>query len=140
MTTVDLRFPILAIKEGDKMLYTFKNDKVLKYTSERLLSIGIFKNVVYIDSNLKQFHIKQVVKLGYAGLFGFNPFLKGRQIKISIEFEPEVKEIDLQSFKEIILNKINSNKSFWKNTWDLNQLTNLINDAQNAQDIINIIN
>lgn len=66
-----MRFPILAYKEkGDLKLYGFKEEIKLKHTSRELLKARIFNGVFIIDSDGRQYQLKNVREVGWQMLFG----------------------------------------------------------------------
>lgn len=107
-------------------------------------TVEIFKNFdpskeTYIDSEGHVFKIVSAEHAGYRGIFGWNFFLKGTQIKIKLDFSPDVGNIELSDFKDIVIDRLNRKKKFWEESWDFSELISKIKSASNYVDIINLI-
>ena len=101
-------FPLIAIKKDDQNIYYFESAKPLNQTSQELFDKKIYNQVKFIDSNGFVYDVKNVKKIGLAWLWGFNPFLKGKQIKIALEYDVHPNAMNLDDLKSIVLNLISS--------------------------------
>ena len=119
---IDLEYPIIIIRNYDKMVYVYNDNKTFKSTSEDLLKKIDYTKLDIIDSLGYQYKIDKVFKVKYAGFWGFNPFLKGRQIVIDFEFNQEIRKVALDDFKGKIIERIDNNKNFWEIAWDIKEL------------------
>ncbi|MCC9019749.1 hypothetical protein [Flavobacterium lipolyticum] len=131
-----IKFPILGLVDNDNFLYFFDKEERLKKTSEDIFKKGVLPGEKYIDSNGFIFKVINIKKIGYAPFFGFSLVLKGRQIKIEMEFDPNVEKMELSTLKQIALEKVEKTKQFWKEAWSIKDLKNAIKNAQSFEELI----
>jgi hypothetical protein len=137
-----IKFPILSFKKKDKFLYYFEKEKEFLTTTELILKQKVFEGLTIVDSDGFVYKFKHAKKIGYVGFFGINPLLKGwwkdREIKIEMEFEPNVEKIELSALKQIALEKVEKSKQFWKEAWSIKELKNAINEAKTFEELITL--
>jgi hypothetical protein len=135
-----MKYPIIALKKNDSLIYHLESENYLLITTEKLLKQNVFLNSNLIDSDGFNYNIRNAKKISYIGFFGLNPLLKNwwndREIKIELEFEPEVKQIDITILKQILTEKVEKSKWFWRASWDIKDLKNAITNAQNYEELI----
>lgn len=133
-------FPIITFKEGNNFLYFFDKEKDFSTTTELLLKKEIFKGFIIVDSDGFIYKIKHVKKVGNIGFFGINPLLKDwwkdREIRVEFEFEPNLEKIHLDTLKEIVIEKVEKAKQFWRESWSIKELRDAINNAKTFQELI----
>ncbi|MCA6516135.1 MAG: hypothetical protein IM577_11145 [Chitinophagaceae bacterium] len=95
----ELKYPVIVLPRKDNMVYVYFTEKELKSTNEELLQKFGYTNLVLIGASGCKHKIKKAFKVKYLGLWGFNPLLKGRQILIDFEYEPEVEQVLLSDLK-----------------------------------------
>ena len=128
-----MMFPIVCLKEKDKYIYGFCDEKKFKVADKKLVESGVFNSVNIIDSNGEEFSIKSVKNLGWAGPFlGFNPMRKGRQIKIDFELISRG-NYTLGEFKKIILLKLKNSPSNYKE-----EIIGIIENSYSFKNIIDL--
>ncbi|HEU4497475.1 MAG TPA: hypothetical protein VFR70_10520 [Flavobacterium sp.] len=138
-----MEFPVIVLKEKDNMIYYYKKKKdLLKTTEELALRKKVFDRTTIIDSEGYAYKVKGITKSGYVGFFGLNPLLKNwwsdREIKIELEFEPNIEKIELSALKQIALEKVEKSKRFWSEAWDIEDLKKAINDAITFESLIGL--
>lgn len=131
----ELKYPVIVLPRGDNMVFVYFSEKELKSTSEELLEKVNYTNLDLIDAFGRKFKIKRAFKVKYLGLLGFNPLLKGRQILIDFEYEPEIEEVQLSDFKENIIYRIGKTKQIWKSGWNINELIESITNSVSFKEI-----
>ena len=135
-----MKYPVIAIKKNDKMVYVFSKEKDLKSTNTELLDKDVFKNVVLIDSDGLAYQVDKAYKVKYLGLGGISLLKKGRQILVDFKFKGDPTAVKLEEFKHDVLERINNNKSFWQSSWgDLSELEREIRESDSFEEIANII-
>ncbi|NQZ78474.1 MAG: hypothetical protein HRT61_20540 [Ekhidna sp.] len=133
-----MKYPVIALKKNDKMVYVFSKEKDLKSTSTELLEKDIFKNTVLVDSDGLSYQIDKTYKVKYLGLGGISLMKKGRQILMDFEFKGNPTTLKLDEFKRDILERINSNKNFWQSSWgDLSDLEKRVQESASFEAIAN---
>ncbi|MDM1552839.1 hypothetical protein [Empedobacter falsenii] len=136
---VELKYPVFTFQKNNNMIYVFFKERNLKSTSENLLNEHGFIGNIIIDSLGNKFRIKNVSKVKYLGLWGFNPLLKGRQILIDFEYESKLDQISLEDFKKEILLRINKTKKIWISSWDINELRDAILNSSSFDEIAHLL-
>lgn len=121
-----MKYPILGLVENDNMIYIFENDDQFHSTFMELFNDCIQFKVKYIDSRGDIYRVEDVINLGYKGFYGYSLILKGRQIKIKTEFFPVTESINLEDLKIMVIGKIWEKQSFWKESWDIDELINKV--------------
>jgi hypothetical protein len=134
-----MEFPVLGLVDNDDMLYVYENNDPLTKTSKELYERGILPNERYIDSRGDIYKVKKVINLGFRGLWGFNLLLKGRQIKIKMEFFPVTERFELGNFKNLILDRVEKKRTFWENTWSIAELRQKIVDTTSHKEVMELI-
>lgn len=132
-----MNFPILCLKEKDNMVYYFESVKSLEYTSDELFKAGVFKGVKYIDAIGMKYHILETQKIGYVGLWGWNPLLKGRQIKVRHKFS-ESEKVNIDNLKDELITKVKKHRQYWSESWDINELVMKIYEANSFIEVIKL--
>lgn len=135
----ELKYPVIAVPRNDNMVYVYFKEKDLKSTSEELLRKLDYKNIELIDSSGHKYRIKKAFKVKYLGLWGFNPLLKGRQILIDFDYEPEAEQIALSDFKKDIINRVDKTKRIWQSGWSIVDLKEAITNSSSVEDIANLL-
>lgn len=130
-----VEYPIFVFQKGDSMIYVFSNEKDLKSTNTEIFEKLNYKDTVHIDSLGNKYKIDKAFKVKNLGLFGFNPLLKGKQILIDFEYEPEVEKITLDDFKKDILARVDKTKRIWQSAWDIEELKNAIANSKSFEEI-----
>jgi|SRR5690606_4156769 len=131
----ELRYPVIAVPRNDNMVYVYFREKELKSTSEELLRKLDYGNIELIDSSGHKYRIKKAFKVKYLGLWGFNPLLKGRQILIDFDYNPEVEQVALSDFKKDIINRVDKTKRIWQSGWDISELKEAITNSSSFEEI-----
>lgn len=137
--TMKLNYPVFVLKERDKMIYVFFNEKDLKRTNTELLERNVFKDVTLIDAEGIFYKVKNTFKVKYIGIKGFSLLKKGRQILIDFELEKSPLSIEIKEFKQIIIDRIESNKNFWQSAWNITELTERIKRSYSYTEIAELI-
>ncbi|WP_207534481.1 hypothetical protein [Desertivirga arenae] len=75
-----------------------------------------------VDRLGHKYKINKAFKVKYLGLWGLNPLLKGRQILIDFEYDPEIQSVSLDDFKEEIIKRLEKKKRFWETSWNVEEL------------------
>lgn len=135
----ELKYPVIVLPRKDNMVYVYFTEKDLKSTSEEILRKLDYTSLDLIDAAGCKHIIKKAFKVKYLGLWGFNPFLKGRQILIDFEYEPEIKQVLLSDFKKDIINRVNKTKQIWQSGWDLNKLREAVIKSSSFKEIANLL-
>ncbi len=136
---VELNYPVIVLSRMDNMVYVYFNDKDLKSTSEELLKKLDYTNLELIDRFGCKYKINRAFKVKYLGLWGFNPLLKGRQILIDFEYDPEVQSVSLDDFKEEIIKRVEKKKRFWETSWDIDELKQKVNQSSTFSEIAELL-
>jgi len=136
---VELNYPIIVLSKKDNMVYAYFNDKELKSTSEELLKKLDYTNLELIDRFGCKYKINKAFKIKYLGLWGFNPLLKGRQILIDFEYDPEVQSVSLDNFKEEIIISVEKKKRFWETSWDIDELKQKVNQSSTFNEMAELL-
>ncbi len=134
-----LQYPVFAFQKGDDMIYVFFNDKDLKSTNTEIFEKLNYTDTVHIDSLGNKYKVDKAFKVKNLGLFGFNLLLKGKQILIDFEYEPEIRQITLNNFKKDILIRIDKTKKIWQSAWDIEELKNAIENSLSFKDIAELL-
>ena len=134
-----LQYPVFAFQKNDNMIYVFFNEKDLKSTNTEIFEKLNYKDTVHIDSLGNKYKIDKAFKVKNLGLFGFNPLLKGKQILIDFEYNPEIEHINLNDFKKDILVRIDKTKKIWQSAWDIEELKNTIENSLSFEDIAKLL-
>lgn len=135
----ELKYPVIVLPRKDNMVYVYFTEKELKSTSEELLQKLDYTNLDLIDASGRKHKIKRAFKVKYLGLWGFNPLLKGRQILIDFEYEPEVEQVLLSDFKEKIIYRVDRTKQIWQSGWDINELKEAVTKSSSFKEIANLL-
>jgi hypothetical protein len=138
MTIDSIKFPIIVLKKGDSMVYTFSNKLSFTRTSEELLKIGIWDNCEIIDSNQISTTITDVRVCGYTGLWGWNPFLKGKGIIVDFDFSNE-KQIDLEVVKQRVTLHTTQRSTNVETDLQLNDILQNLLLAKSIEEIVLIL-
>ena len=131
-------FPIAILEENDPIIYVYKDDKTLRKTSEELLKEGVWHNCEIIDSIGRRFSILEVKKIGLRGLFGWVPALKGKSIWVDFNFS-ELRRVELDEFKLLVINKLGQNPDFWEKGWDVEELKEEIRNSISFKEVIELL-
>jgi hypothetical protein len=134
-----LKYPVIVLPKKDNMVYVYFKEKELKSTSEELLQKLDYTSLDLIDVSGLKHKIKRAFKVKYLGLWGFNPLLKGRQILIDFEYEPELEQVLLSDFKEKIIYRVDRTKQIWQSGWDINELKEAISNSSSFKEIANLL-
>lgn len=134
-----MKFPLIGLVENDDMIYVIEDPKVLTSTSEEIFNQGVLPNEKYIDSEGYIYKVKSIQKIGNAALWGWNPLLKGKQIKIKTEYFPATERMELDQFKTTIITRVNKKKKFWESAWDISELIEKIDNAKSFKEIIKFL-
>lgn len=136
---VELKYPIIVLPKKSNMVYVYFKEKDLKSTSEELLRKLDYPNLDLIDASGCKYKIKRAFKVKYLGLWGFNPLLKGRQILVDFEYEPEVEQLFLSDFKNDIIHRVDRTKRIWQSGWDINELKEAVTNSSSFEEIANLL-
>ena len=131
----ELKYPVIAIPRNDNMVYVYLREKDLKLTSEELLSKLDYRNIELIDSSGHKYRIKKAFKVKYLALWGFNPLLKGRQILIDFDYDPDVEQVSLSDFKKNVINRVDKTKHIWQSGWEISELKGAVADSTSFEEI-----
>lgn len=97
-------FPAIQIFINDNIIYGCENYK--DYYRSSLSLMNKLKGSVLIDCEGTKFVVKDVKKVGWGTiLWGYNPLMKGRLVKVDFEYA-EVSKLSWHEFKNIILDKL----------------------------------
>ena len=118
----ELSFPVIVISNNDYRIFVYFSEKNLKATSKELLRKLDYTNLEIIDSLGNKFKIKRAFKVKYLGLWGYNPFLKGRQILIDFQYMPDAPIISLEDLKIDLIRRVEANRTLWQTGWDIKEL------------------
>lgn len=135
----ELNYPVIVLSRKDDMIFVYFNDKDLKSTSEELLKKIDYTNLELIDRLGHKYKINKAFKVKYLGLWGFNPLLKGRQILIDFEYDPEMQSVSLDDFKEEIIKRLEKKKRFWETSWDVEELKQKVFDSPTFSGIAELL-
>ncbi len=135
----ELKYPVIVLPKKDNMVYVYFKEKDLKSTSEELLRKLDYTSFELIDESGAKFKIKKAFKVKFLGFWGFNPLLKGRQILIDFEYEPEVTQVLLSDFKNEVLNRIDITKFIWKSGWNIIELKEAVKKSSSFKEIANLL-
>ena len=105
-------FPIIQIFTGDNIIYGCTNAK--DYFKCSLGYLDKFRDSIVVDSNGTYFVIEKGEQIGWGTwLWGYNPLMKGRLLKISFKYK-EIRSLDWNEFKSIIKDRLNTKgNSMW---------------------------
>ena len=108
-------FPIICLKEHDKMIYGFSNSKRFHIADNELVQEGVFSSVLIIDSLGNRYEVRSVKVLGWATPFwGYSLLRKGRQVHIEFDLI-EKGNVSLVELKYILVDKIQNNPYYYAN-------------------------
>lgn len=136
---MQLEYPVFAFQKNDNMIYVFFIEDDLKSTNEDFLKKGGFKGNIIVDATGKTYKIKNAYKVKYLGLWGFNPLLKGRQILVDFEYEPETTQITLDNLKKDIIERIDKTKRIWQSAWDIDEFKKEIESSKTFRDTAHLL-
>lgn len=131
----EVRYPVIVVPKNDNMVYVYFKEKDLKSTSEELLRKLDYGNLELIDSTGYKYRIQKAFKVKYLGLWGFNPLLKGRQILINFDYEPEMEQVTLGDFKKEIISRVDKTKRIWRSGWDISELKGAVANSSSFEEI-----
>lgn len=136
---LNLKYPVFVFQKNDDMVYVFFNERDLKSTNTLIFKDFDYKNVIHIDSFGSRYKIKNVFKVKYLGLWGFHPFLKGKQILVDFEYELEAEKVLLTDFKKEIIQRIERSKRIWQSGWDIDLLKKAVAESISFEEIANFL-
>jgi len=128
-------YPVFAFQRDDNMIYVFSEDRSLKSTSVDFLKNNGYEDSTIIDSSGTLYRIRSAYKVKYRGLWGFNPLLKGRQILVEFDYEPETGTISLEEFKKDVIRRIHKTKHIWQSAWDISELIDEVKESDSFEAI-----
>lgn len=130
----NLNFPIICFNK-----YTFNiinSLDQLTLTTKAGLKNGLFENLIIIDSNGLKYRVKEAKKLyGVGPLWGYNIFLN-QKIKVTLDFQSEVKSVTIQELMKLIISNFNKDKHFWESRDDFDELKRMVECADSIPSLI----
>ena len=96
----------MILTKYDAMIYIYRDSKSLTTTSEELVKNNVWSNCEIIDSQGYLYEILDVKTVGSTGLWGWNPLIKGRGVRVAFNFSP-AQHLALDEIKQRITQHIN---------------------------------
>ncbi len=130
-----LDFPVITFDKNNNIFYA-RNTNDLATCSKRGFEQGFYKGLSIIDIKGNEYLVEDAKKVeNIGGFLGFN-ILQSQKIKVELNFNQSFATIDLERFKEKLLNAYNLNSSFWDAGGDLDNIINYIENADSIKSII----
>ncbi|MDM1380730.1 hypothetical protein [Myroides marinus] len=130
-----LNYPVLLLSKSNNRIYVFTKEKDLKSTNEELFGKINYSNYYVVDELGLKYTINNAFKVKNCGLFGFNPFLKGKQILIDFEFSSQIDKLLLDTIKQELVQRIEQDKNYWKLNWNIQELEAKIISSKTFKEI-----
>lgn len=128
----NLNYPIIAFSSS--LIHIARNESEILICSKTALNNGFYKKMKIIDSSGIVYNIQNAIKVkGYGFFGGYNIFLN-QKIEVELIFNEPQTKIDIDSFKTLLLKKIN--KSFWDSGGNYKEI---IKQVESLNDINKII-
>ncbi len=132
MNKISYKYPLLVLKNNDKNIYVFKSNF-------GLVSKGgdkFYKDLFIVDSECNSFNLIKVCSIKYAGAsLSLRYFQKMYLVDLEIK---HLGKIDLEDIKEMLIEKINKNKSHWLVIDTFEGMVERINMCNSISDICEI--
>ncbi|SEJ29583.1 hypothetical protein SAMN04488018_12244 [Myroides marinus] len=130
-----LNYPVLLLSKSNNRIYVFTKEKDLKSTNEELFGKINYSNYYVVDELGLMYTINNAFKVKKCGLFGVNPFLKGKQILIDFEFSSQIDKLLLDTIKQELVQRIEQDKDYWKLNWNIQELEAKIISSKTFKEI-----
>ena len=113
----DLKYPVLAL--SGPTIFVRRDVEHLVTCGEAALANGYFSGLRLIDSELNEYSVLNVVKVGNVGLFGgWRPFYASRKIRVDLTLGI-ARRVSLDDAKDSVIATMNQDREFWESAGDL---------------------
>lgn len=129
-----IKYPAIILDRNNTVEIIKSNDD-LTSCSDKALKNGFYKGLVIIDSSGKSLKIINAQK---NKIKKFSIFLN-HIISVDLEYDSKVINFSVSQFKEKIISMIEKKKGFWSSAWDINELKDEIDKAENYEDVMQLL-
>ncbi len=136
---MEIIYPVIVLPKHDDMVYVYFTERQLKSTTEQLLPTLNNAEMRILDASRQCRKINRVYKVKYLGLWGYNPLLKGRQILVDFEYEPETERVVLTNVIKEIVYRVEKTRHIWESGWDIEVLKRAISNSSSIDEIANLL-
>ena len=132
----DISFPIVAFIKGNT-IYFARNEEEITTCNKSSFTSGFFNNLYIVDSAGFSYEVKEARRVGTVGIFwGYNIFLN-QKLKVDLILKNKSNNpVDLNSFKEHIINSFTKDEYFWNSDGDLKERIDFLKNSTSFMQII----